>query len=70
LPVKLFEKSAVKPSLASPHIADLGHGGYQVMRFVFSGCCAIAGRIADAIISPATKSRRFIDHLIGDSEQC
>src|SRR6478752_3308491 len=40
------------------------------MRFVFAGCCATACRIADAIIRPATKSRRFIDHLIGDSEQC
>jgi len=41
-----------------------------VMRFVFSGCCATACRIADAIIGPAMKSRRFIYHLIGDSEQC
>src|SRR6478752_1720718 len=40
------------------------------MRFVFAGCCATACRIADAIIRPATKSRRFIDHLIGNSEQC
>ena len=40
-----------------------------MMRFVFSGCCATACRIADAIISPATKSRRFVYHLIGDSEQ-
>jgi len=42
----------------------------NVMRFAFSGGRATACRIADAIISPATKSRRFIDHFIGDSEQC
>jgi hypothetical protein len=70
LPVQLLEKSAVKPSLVSPHLLTLVTEATKAMRFVFSGCCATACRIADAIISPATKSRRFIDHLIGDSEQC
>jgi hypothetical protein len=42
----------------------------KAMRFVFSGCCATACRMADAITRPARKCRRFIDHLVGDSEQC
>ena len=65
--VQFLEKSAVKPTLVGLMSPTLVTEATKAMRFV--GCCASACRIADAIIRPATKSRRFIDHLVGDSEQ-
>jgi len=64
------EKARQSQALSALILLTLVTEAASVMHFVFSGCSATACRIADAIISPAKKSRGFIDHLIGDSEQC